>query len=115
MNESITYHDETGRITGVLTATSNTMEPNMVGLWVYGAGDTDLEYVHNGEIVARPIQRTEVNGQILQNLPAPCEIDVNGETYQGTGDTFVLPVTSGPCRIKVIAWPYIDAVFTTNL
>ena len=69
----------------------------------------DTQYVVDGQIVARPIQSTTMEGLTLTSLPIPATLHINGETYEvddGTAELdFMLP---GPYRLRVEAWPYQD-------
>lgn len=106
---TITYHNEAGEITGVLTASPDTIEPNKVGLWVYGSGDMEYQYIKDGQITDRPNQQTKLTGLTLTGLPVPCTIYINGQSYECDSDTaeleFDQPTTY---EIRVESWPYID-------
>lgn len=109
---SITYHDETGRISGGLTASPDTIEPNKIGLWVYGVGDPDVDYVKDGQIIKRPFMTATRENNVLMGLPVPCVINIDGTDYECTENTveldFDLP---GSYPITVKAWPYHDKEF----
>lgn len=111
--ETITYHDQEGRITGSVTATLNTIDANKVGLWVNGVGDRSIHYIKDGVITDRPEQKTTLEGSMLKNLPVPCQIHVNGEVYECTDSQaeleFDLP---GMYQITVTAWPFLDMEFS---
>ena len=106
---TITYHTEAGEITGSLTASPDTIKPNKVGLWVYGSGDAESHYIKDGQITERPNQQTKLKGLMLTDLPAPCTIYINDQSYEGDSETaeleFDQPTTY---EIKVESWPYID-------
>lgn len=106
---TITYYTETGEITGVLTASPNTIEPNKVGLWVYGSGDIESQYIKEGQITDRPIQQTELNGLTLTGLPIPCTIFINDQSYDCDSETVELEFDQPTLyTIRVESWPYID-------
>jgi len=111
---SITYHTEAGEITGSLTASPDTVEPNKVGLWVYGVGNAETQYIKDGEITLRPTQLTALTGMTLNNLPTPCQIIIDGTSYDGVDEpTVELEFdTEGTHNIKVVAFPYLDKEFT---
>lgn len=106
-NITITYHTEEGEITGSLTASPNTIEPNKVGLWVYGSGDMESQYIKDGQITERPIQQTKLNGLTLTDLPVPCTVHINDTPYECDSETaeleFDQPTTY---EIRVESWPY---------
>jgi hypothetical protein len=111
--ETITYHDQEGRITGSVTATLNTIDANKVGLWVNGFGDRSIHYVKDGVITDRPEQKTTLEGSTLKNLPVPCQIHINGEVYECDEDHAELEIDlPGTYQISVTAWPYLDVEFT---
>lgn len=114
-NTSITYHTENGEITGSLTASSNTIEPNKVGLWVYGVGKAETHYVSNGEVTLRPEQLTTLTGMTLNNLPTPCQIIIDDISYEVDESTVELEFDEpGAHNIKVVAFPYLDKEFTVE-
>lgn len=109
---TITYHTESGEITGTLSATDNTIEPNKVGLWVYGEGKAESDYVLDRVITPRPTQPTTLTGNFLENLPVPCKIIINGTEYDCNESTATLEFNQpGTYNIIVRAWPYIDKEF----
>jgi hypothetical protein len=115
-NISITYHTEAGEITGSLTASPDTIEPNKVGLWVYGSGDMETQYILSGEITPRPTQLTTLTDLTLTNLPTPCQIIIDGTSYDGVDSPTVdLEFDeSGTHNIKVVAFPYLDKEFSVE-
>lgn len=78
-----------------------------------GVGVTAEHYVKDGQIIDRPTQATTLDGPTLNNLPIPCQIQINGQTYACQDDHaelgFDLP---GVYTITVTAWPFLDAEFT---
>lgn len=111
---SISQYDKDGKITNVITTDHQpTLDLNKVGLWVDGEGRPETHYVSDGVLMERPTQETTLDGSTLTNLPTPCQIVINDETYDcedGHADLeFDLP---GTYRITVKAWPYLDAEFT---
>lgn len=114
-NITITYYEEYGKIIGNLTASPDTIEPNKVGLWVYGVGEAETHYVSNGEITPRPEQLTTLTGLTLNNLPTPCQIAIDDIYYDVDETTVELEFdTEGTHNIKIVAFPYLDKEFTVE-
>ena len=79
---------------------------------VYYEGDMEEGYVLDGEVVARPANPARLDGLVLRDLPAPCEIGINGQPYKCNEDTAELEFDQpGTYRITVRAWPHLDKEF----
>ena len=118
MNEYISYYDETGRITGMSYSQPSTMpmikecttDPFVNGNW-FGK---DV-YVLNGEVVDRPENPTTLVGQVLENVPVPATVIINGTNYETNVSRVELGFSQpGTYAVKVVAWPYLDKEFSVE-
>lgn len=115
MNKDYIEFDEAGRIICTMSVSHEVYMANafIKPRLLEGSGDPALQYVKDDKIVLRPTQQTTLEGQTLKNLPVPCQIKINNETYDCNDDIaeleFDMPITH---RITVSSWPYLDAEFT---
>ena len=72
-------------------------------------------YVLDGAIAARPANPTILTDTLLNGLPQPCTIAINGTVYHCADDHADLSLPPGEYRITVSAWPYLDANFTLRV
>lgn len=81
---------------------------------VEGSPDRETQYIKDGEITLRPTQLTTLTGMTLNNLPTPCQIIIDGISYDGVDSpTVELEFDeTGTHNIKVVAFPYLDKEFT---
>lgn len=111
MSTTITQYDPaTGRATmwaSVPVAMIHIQQDNIV----VGRVDPATEYVLDRTIVARPACPAVLTGATLSALPAPCVLAINDAVYQCDDDHAELSLPPGEYRIKVSAWPYLDADF----
>lgn len=116
MQNSITFYNiATGEITGrLMTNDPNTIEANSGTPHVLGVGNSEYHYVKEGEIILRPEQLTSLTGLTLNNLPTPCQIIIDGTSYDGVDEpTVELEFDeTGTHNIKIVAFPYLDKEFT---
>lgn len=82
---------------------------------VYGKADPETDYVLDRTIVPRPANNTVLAGTLLNGLPQPCVITINGTVYQCVDDHANLSLPPGEYRITVSAWPCLDANFTLRV
>jgi hypothetical protein len=77
-----------------------------------GEIDGDTQYVKDGQACQRPVNPASRTENLLQQLPVPCEIVINGKSYLCADTTAELDFTyPGVYQIKVIAFPCLDADF----
>lgn len=111
MSAQFAKYDETGRILFLGEVPESMIA--MQGDNIYaGVANQATQYIKDGALLDRPANPAMLRGAGLVNLPAPCIITINGTEYP-CGDTsaeldFTYP---GIYRIKVSAWPYLDAAF----
>jgi hypothetical protein len=128
---SISFYDEVGKITGELSGDSVAYEisgdhpafpdittqglppfPTGKRLWVEGAWFDKPVCVVDGAVVNRAPMPATLSGNVLNNLPVPCEIKVNDSTYYCDESSATLEFNQpGTYAITVIAWPYLDGEF----
>lgn len=74
-------------------------------------GTYNTHYVLNGQIAERPTIQATVTGSVISGLPVPCEITIEGQTYECTDGTAEIETNvPGTYKVQVKAWPYQDAV-----
>lgn len=114
--ESISFHDDQGRIIGSTTASGDTMDltkEHSPMPWVEGRHDTNEVYAKDGQAHPRPPQSTRLDYHTLSNLPVPCVIEINGAQYE-CEDTEAELVLDQDTTYEVVvrAWPHMDKEFT---
>lgn len=117
MQNSITfYNTATGEITGsLITNDPKTIEANSGIPHVLGVGNAEYHYVKDGEILSRPTQLTTLTGLTLANLPTPCQIIIDGISYEVDEPTVELEFDEpGTHNIKIVAFPHLDKEFTVE-
>jgi hypothetical protein len=105
-------YDDTGRIlaTGSMPAAMLALQDGNIYV---GTADTDRHYVANGVAHPRPPNPAALTGATLSNLPVPCVIRINASEYPCADGTATLNLTlAGIYTVTVIAFPFLDAVFT---
>lgn len=77
-------------------------------------GDIDgrTHYVREGHKHARPESTAMLAGRELTRLPMPCEVVINDKTYPcGDGRATLSFNFPGLYRVRVVAFPFLDANF----
>lgn len=114
--EKIAFYDTDGRITGVLSGPSSSVQATIEYLktpFVNGEGNQDTDYVREGTIVARPECPAILSGKMLMGLPVPSHIKINDQDYPCDTNEVELEFDQpGKYRIVVQAWPHLDKEFT---
>lgn len=112
---SITFYDGKGKITGCLSGPPGVIDTNKemsVESWVEGKYSSERSYVVDGVVRPREEMNCLVNGKLLKNLPIPCEVFINNSTYHVDSSEVELDFDQpGMYKIKVSAWPFLDAEF----
>lgn len=98
---------ENGRIIG-----NHNIHPEMLDLnpqmnLMEGSADPATQYIKNGQITGRPIQQTKLTGLTLTDLPVPCAIFINGQSYECDSEAVELEFDQPTLyEISVESWPY---------
>ena len=102
--------DSIGNISSTLLITDEVYQLNRWNLnLIEGKADPATQYIKNGQITDRPIQQTNLTGLTLTDLPNPCTIFINGQSYECESDTAELEFDQPTAyTIRVEAWPYQD-------
>ena len=111
---NFTIHDNAGRIlrTGFCVAGQERAQARVGEYMVPEAADLDAHYVKDGAVVNRPANPARLIGTTLLNLPVPCVVKINAREYDCDEPTADLCLTHvGTYKIKVSAFPYLDAQF----
>lgn len=116
-NESISFYDEQGRITGVVTADPiSILLTKTMATQPHVAGDhLDLPvYVAEGGLVQpRPACPARLEGHQILDLPEGASLTIGSQFYRVTGPTAELEFEHpGTYTVLVQAWPYLDKEFT---
>lgn len=81
-----------------------------------GPIDPETQYIVGGQARARPANPAARQGQNLYNLPAPCQITINGKVYDCPDTTAALDFTyPGTYHVRVSAFPFLDAEFELTI
>ena len=109
------FKPDTGEITGQITADDQSIAVTMAADFIHCIEGTWLAeeyYVVSGLPVNRPVGTSVLVGNTLNNLPIPCKIIINGESYDCIDQTATLEFTQPTVyKIKVVAFPYLDKEF----
>lgn len=77
-----------------------------------GNVDGRTQYVRDGHRHARPANPALLVGLELTQLPMPCEVVINDKTYPcGGGRATVNFNLPGQYRVRIVAFPFLDALF----
>jgi hypothetical protein len=116
--ETISYYLPNGAITGILKADPKSMELNKqvaTDPYIDGEWDCQVYYVTNNQATLRPENPTTVSGQILENVPVPATVIVNGTSYETSESRVELGFSQpGTYAVKVVAWPHLDKEFSVE-
>lgn len=105
----IEYDENTGLIIGNYDLSPELYELNKDKQMMEGIADPATQYIKNGQITDRPIQQTNLTGLTLTDLPVPCTIIINGQSYECESETAELEFDQPTIyTIRVEAWPYQD-------
>jgi len=116
MNVDCYSHDPDGRITGVYNLSPDAFAANQkrMGL-VTGKANPETQYVSGVALAARPQNPAVLSGCRLTQLPAPCTIIVNDTVYACDDSEADMEFDQpGTYRVRVIAWPCLDAEFNVE-
>jgi hypothetical protein len=105
-------YDDAGRIlaTGSMPAAMLTLQDGNIFV---GTADADRHYITNGVAHPRPANPVTLTGTTLSNLPVPCVVRINASEYSCTDGTATLNLTlAGTYTVTIVAFPFLDAVFT---
>lgn len=119
MNYNVPYAevDSTGRIIswGDMSPHSFLHQINPNYVFAPGFISPELQYVENGVMKERPIMELQRNGLHFIGLPRPCNILVNGKTYNVEDGEIELEFPqNGSYSITFQAWPYRDTVIEVS-
>lgn len=79
---------------------------------VVGRADALTEYVHAGQIVPRPVNHAWLDGTTLRDLPAPCQIIIDGQGYDCADVECALSFAHPGAHVVVVeAFPVQTAMF----
>jgi hypothetical protein len=113
---TISFYNARGEVTGVVSG-----DPSVITTtkelsetpWVDGDYLEKLVYVLNGEVIPRPDNPTTVSGQLLENVPVPATVIINGTSYEANEPEVELGFSQpGTYVIQVVAWPHLDKEFS---
>jgi hypothetical protein len=81
-----------------------------------GPATLDRHYVRAGEIAERPACPAVLRGQLLEQLPVPCDIVINTTSYRCEDASAQLNFSHpGTYQVRVVAFPYLDANFAITV
>lgn len=109
-----TVYDSAGRILRSGKCQEDCLEAQArAGEFVLEAESDDLtDWVTGGQITQRPANPATLDRSMLTNLPTPCVIKINNDSYDCADSTAQLDFTyPGKYKIRVTAFPYLDAAF----
>ena len=112
---AISFYEPDGRIVSQLTGDAVAIEStkeHTEDLWVDGYFDGKTHYVDSGEVVMRPLNPATLDILTIKKLPIPCKIMINSTEYDCDEPEVELDLPmSTVYKIKVVAFPYLDAEF----
>lgn len=133
---TISTYDDSGKITGVISGDQIVIQdikdnpefpplnflsegipipPPTTVNWVDGDWLGKPYYVLNGVVTPQPENPAALSGMELSNLPVPCEIRINDQSYQCTDSTATLSFSQpGAYKVIVKAWPHLDKEFSID-
>jgi len=122
MINAIIYNRHGGHITQSIQATGSdpvaveTTEIGYIETSVFIQNASDSHYVREGLLIERPSQQTNMVGLLLQDLPIPCTIYVQGGVYPCVDPTCQLDFTyPGRYMVMVTSWPFKDVEFEVTV
>ena len=107
-------YDKSGRIVQTGSSPETMADLHKLGPHGYAEGVADLErdYVKDGAIAPRPAGHAELAGKTLIGLPVPCVVHINQTGYSCSEPVAELSFPyPGTYRIRIEAFPYLDALF----
>jgi len=128
-NKVLVFNKNNGRIicvnyiSALLTKSMETTDDTDFFVVTDESFDPANSYFLHGVLNKKPIQQTTLsnipviaNGVdcgVLQYLPTPCTVSMNGEVYEVTDGLLELSFdTPGEYQVTVSAFPYLDKTFT---
>lgn len=121
--KSISFYDSTGKITGYSHSEISVMDMMLEERKKHPEADPYVEgnwfeqdvYVLNGIVTPRPECPATISGNVLQNLPVPCKILINGKSYDCSDQTATLELAQ-PIKYAIVvsAFPYLDKEFVID-
>lgn len=112
---AITFYNRNGRIDYVLSGDATVIETTIAVTelpYIVGSWDGATHYILDDTATERPVNTAALDLLTLQNLPVPCKIAINGTEYECNESEVQLDLPmSGLYKIKVSAFPYLDAEF----
>lgn len=113
--ETISFFDESGRITSNLTTDPAVIQANkdhFPGRWVEGDWYGKDVYVANGAVHPRPANPAQLEGLTLTHLPTPGTIHIGDAQYPYDEPTVELEFEHpGTYKVRVESWPHLDKEF----
>jgi hypothetical protein len=113
---AITFYETSGQIVAFASGDAVMIEStkaNTTDLYIDGRWNGETHYVHNGEPILRPVNTASLTNNVLSNLPVPCKIQINNMIYDCEDSTAELELPAHTLyKIKVTAFPFLDAEFT---
>jgi hypothetical protein len=105
------YDPESGKVLSVGAVPESMIELQGANVFV-GEIDADTQYVKDGQACQRPVNPASRTENLLHQLPAPCQIIINGKSYPCADPTAELTFTyPGTYQVRVEAFPFLDASF----
>jgi hypothetical protein len=78
-------------------------------------GTAETHYVKDGEVLVRPACPATLVGRVLENLPVPCTITIEGVVHDCTDDHCELEFSQpGTYSVRVSSFPWLDASFQVS-
>ncbi|MBM2883900.1 hypothetical protein JFK97_05810 [Chromobacterium phragmitis] len=112
--EIVQFDPETGRIIQTGTSRPENIEIDRAHgqSIIEGIADALTEYVRNGAIAPRPASPARLDGMTLRDLPVPCRIIIDGQSYDCADAECALSFAHpGLHVVSVEAWPAQSATF----
>lgn len=109
------FEKNTGKISGVMDSSLDVIEltANTINQsFIEGSSNHKLDYVIDGCITPRPESPSYLDGMSIKNLPNPCVILIEGESYDCNETEVELSFSQpGIYKVLVLAWPFLDKEF----
>ncbi|KUM02788.1 hypothetical protein KIF53_15295 [Chromobacterium subtsugae] len=110
----IIEYDDAGRILQVGTSRPENIQLDVAAgkRILVGAADPLTQYVRDGAVAPRPLAGAVLDGMTLRQLPAPCQLILDGTPYPCPDEVCELSFAHpGRHQIVVDAFPMQTAVF----
>lgn len=113
--KSISIYNDIGEIHTTIQGDELSIQAtidNITDGWVEGDWFQKNKYVANGEVLDRPANPTTVSGLTLNNVPVPATVFIDNVPYETSESTVEIEFSfPGTHKVKVVAFPYLDAEF----